>query len=64
MSKFKEELGDARDELEAAKEASKERERALKAKVRDATAERDKLIGVDVSRLCANKLIRRRNWRV
>ena len=51
-SKYKQDLGDLRDELDGLKETSKERERALKMKVREAAAERDRLVGIEVSIPC------------
>lgn len=64
VSQYKQELSDVREELEGLKETSKERERALKMKVKEAVAERDKLIGVEVSRdHTSSRLMSRRSSR-
>lgn len=49
MVRKTEELTDLQDEMNAAKEASREREKALKAKYREAMDERARLASVDVS---------------
>jgi hypothetical protein len=48
LQRKSEELVDVQEELSGLKEISKEREKALKGKLRDATAERDRLIGIEV----------------
>jgi len=55
LQRKNEELADIQEELASLKETSKEREKALKIKLRDAAAERDKLIGIEV---CSSYLLR------
>jgi septal ring factor EnvC (AmiA/AmiB activator) len=43
------ELAEAQEEMSTLKENSKEREKSLKAKLKDAVAEKDRLSGVEVS---------------
>jgi len=43
-----EELGDAQEELSNLKESSKEREKALKQKLKEVTLEKDRLAGLEV----------------
>ena len=49
LAKKNEQLTDLSDELSALREASKEREKTLKSKVKEALMERDRLVGVEVS---------------
>ncbi|ORX36493.1 hypothetical protein BD324DRAFT_629053 [Kockovaella imperatae] len=48
LAKKTEEFSDLQEELSSLQEASKEREKTLKAKIKDAVAERDRLVGVEV----------------
>lgn len=50
LAKKTEELGDAQEELATLQESSKEREKALKQKLKDMTLEKDRLAGLEVSR--------------
>lgn len=49
LHKKKDELVDLQEELESIKVASKEREKALKAKLKENNEERQRLVGVEVS---------------
>ena len=49
LARKDEQLSDLQEEFVALREASKERERTLKAKVKEAVAERDRLVGVEVN---------------